>query len=58
MTSQETLNTKVSLNELRFSLVTYTVYSDMRFDIYGLLKTGQGAEHFWTDQSYKQMIGF
>jgi hypothetical protein len=58
MTSQETLNTKVSVNELSFSLVTYTVYSDTRFDSYGLLKTGQGAEYFWTDQLYKQMMGF
>jgi hypothetical protein len=45
MTSLETLYTKVVFNELRFLLVTHMVYSNARFDSYGLLKTGQGAEH-------------
>jgi hypothetical protein len=40
MTSPETLNTKVSVNELIFLLVTYTVYSDARFDSYGILESG------------------
>jgi hypothetical protein len=46
MTSPETLNSKVAVNELNFPLVTHTVYSDAQFDIYGILKSGQGAEHF------------
>jgi hypothetical protein len=46
MTSLETLNTKASVNEVSFPLVTHTVYSDAWFDRYRLLKTGQGAEHF------------
>jgi hypothetical protein len=46
MTSPEALNTKVTINDLSFPLVTHTVYSDARFDSYGLLKTRQNAEHF------------
>jgi hypothetical protein len=46
MTFPETLNTKVSANELNFPLVTHMTYSDARFDIYGILKSGQGAENF------------
>jgi hypothetical protein len=46
MTSPEALNTKVIINELIFLLITHTVYSDAWFDSYGLLKTGQNAEHF------------
>jgi hypothetical protein len=38
VTSPESLNTKVSVNELRFLLTTHTVYSDARFDRYGILK--------------------
>jgi hypothetical protein len=44
MTSIETLNTNVAINELRFPLVTHTVYSDARFESYGILKSEQGAE--------------
>jgi hypothetical protein len=40
------LNTKVAFNELSFPLVTRTAYSDARFDSYGILKSGQGAENF------------
>jgi hypothetical protein len=36
----ETLNTKVAVNELRFSLVTHMVRSDARLDSYGILKLG------------------
>jgi hypothetical protein len=43
MTIPETLNTKFSISELRFLLVTHTVYSDARFDSYGILKSRQGA---------------
>jgi hypothetical protein len=43
MTSPETLNTKVVVDELIFPLVTHTTYSDARFDSYGILKSGQGA---------------
>jgi hypothetical protein len=46
MTFPETLNTKVTINELIFLLVTHTAYSDARFDSYGILKSGQGAENF------------
>jgi hypothetical protein len=46
MTSPETLNTKVSVNELIFPLVTRTVYSDARLESYKILKLGKGAEHF------------
>jgi hypothetical protein len=46
MTSPETLNTKVSTNELTFPLVTHTAYSHARFDSYGILKSGCGAENF------------
>jgi hypothetical protein len=40
MTSPETLNTKVVVAELRFPLVTHMTYSDVRFDGYGILKSG------------------
>jgi hypothetical protein len=46
MNSPEALNTKVTINKLSFLLVTHTVYSNAWFDSYGLLKTGQNAEHF------------
>jgi hypothetical protein len=46
MTFLETLNTKVSVNELSFPLVTHTVYSDARFESYVILKSGRGAENF------------
>jgi hypothetical protein len=46
MTFPETLNTKVAANEFNFPLVTHMAYSDARFDIYGILKSGQGAENF------------
>jgi hypothetical protein len=45
MTSPETLNTKVVVNELSFPLVTHTVYSDAQLESYGILKSGQGVEH-------------
>jgi hypothetical protein len=44
MTSLETLNTKVAINELSFPLVTHMVYFDTRFGSYRLLKSGYGAE--------------
>jgi hypothetical protein len=46
MTSWETLNPKIAVNELRFPLVTYTVYSDTWFDSYRILKLGQRALYF------------
>jgi hypothetical protein len=46
MTYPETLNTKVSVNELSFLLVTHMDYSDARFDRYEILNSGQGAENF------------
>jgi hypothetical protein len=49
MTSAETLNTKVAINELRFPLVTHTVLSDEWVDSYGILNSGQGAELVWID---------
>jgi hypothetical protein len=45
MTSLETLNTKVAISELVFPLVTHTVYYNARFDSYGILKSGRGAEN-------------
>jgi hypothetical protein len=45
MTSPETLNTNVVIDEFSFPLVTHMVYSDAGFDRYRLLKIGQGAEH-------------
>jgi hypothetical protein len=46
MTSTETLNTKVVINELSFPPVTHTDYSDAQFDCYGILKSGRGAKNF------------
>jgi hypothetical protein len=46
MTSPENLNTKVSINELSFLLVIHMVYSDVRFERYGILNSGHGAENF------------
>jgi hypothetical protein len=46
MTSQETLNTKIAVNEIRFPLVTHTVYSNAQFDSYEILKSGRGAGNF------------
>jgi hypothetical protein len=53
MTSPETLNTKFAINELSFLLVTHTVNSDARFDSYGVLNIGQGAELIWIDWTYR-----
>jgi hypothetical protein len=53
MTSPETLNTKVTINELSFPLVTHTVLSNEWFDTYRLLKSDYGAELFWTDWTYR-----
>jgi hypothetical protein len=44
MTSPETLNTKDRFNELSFPLVTHTIYSNVQFESYVILKSGQGAE--------------
>jgi hypothetical protein len=46
MTSPEILNTKVTVNEHRFPLVTHMTISNSRFDSYEILTSGQGAEHF------------
>jgi hypothetical protein len=46
MTFPKTLHTKVADNELSFPLVTHMAYSDARFDNYGILKSGRGAENF------------
>jgi hypothetical protein len=46
MTFLETLNTKVADSELSFPLVSHMAYSDARFDSYGILKSGCGAENF------------
>jgi hypothetical protein len=43
-TFPETLNTKFTINELWFPLVTHMVDSDARFDSYRLLNSGQGDE--------------
>jgi hypothetical protein len=46
LTFPETLNTKVAFSELVFPLVTHMAYSDARFDSYGILNSGRGAENF------------
>jgi hypothetical protein len=46
MTFPETLNTKVSINELGFLLISHMACSDARFDSYEILKSQQGAENF------------
>jgi hypothetical protein len=46
MTSPETLNTKVFVNELIFPVDTHTVYSDAGFDGYEILKSERGGENF------------
>jgi hypothetical protein len=46
MTFPETLNTKVSDSTLSFPRVTHMAFSDARFDSYGILKSGRGAENF------------
>jgi hypothetical protein len=46
MTTPETSYTKDLTNELRFLLVTHAIYSNARFDSYGILKSGPGAEDF------------
>jgi hypothetical protein len=50
------LNTKVAVNELIFPLVTCTVYFDARFDSYGILKSGQGAENFMDRPTNDQVL--
>jgi hypothetical protein len=44
MTFPETLNTKVPINELNFTLVTHMTYFDAQFDSYGILKSRRGVE--------------
>jgi hypothetical protein len=59
MTTLENVNTKFFINELSFSLITHTIHSDTRFDSYGLLKSGQGAEYFvdrWVMQMNDQVL--
>jgi hypothetical protein len=46
MSTLETWNMKLVVNELIFPQVTHTTYFDARFDSYGILKPGQGAEHY------------
>jgi hypothetical protein len=48
MTFPETLHTKNAVNEHSFTSVTRIADSDTRFGHYGFLKTGYGAELFWT----------
>jgi hypothetical protein len=44
MTSLETLDTKNSVNKLRYLLVTYMTYFDTRFGHYRRLKSGYSAD--------------
>jgi hypothetical protein len=46
MTFPETLNTKVADSKLSFPLVSHMAFPDARFDSYGILKSGWGAENF------------
>jgi hypothetical protein len=57
MTSPETLNTKVAINELSFLLVTHMVYSNARFDSYRILKSGPGTENFLDRPANDQVYG-
>jgi hypothetical protein len=52
MTTPETLNMKLYINKLGFRLVTHTAYFNARFDNYGILMSGQGAELMWTEWTY------
>jgi hypothetical protein len=44
MTFPETLHTKNVVTKHSFTSVTHMAYSDTRFDRYGFLKLGYGAE--------------
>jgi hypothetical protein len=48
MTSPKTLYTKNAVNEHSFLFVTHTAYFNTRFGHYEFLKSGYGAELFWT----------
>jgi hypothetical protein len=58
MTFLEILNTKVTVNEVSFSLVTHTAYSDARFDSYVILKSERGAENFLDRLQTGERSGF
>jgi hypothetical protein len=58
MTFPETLNTKVADKELSFPLVTHMVYSDARFGINGILKSGRGVENFLDRLQTGERSGF
>jgi hypothetical protein len=58
MTFPETLNIKVAINELSFLLVSHVAYSDARFDGYGILKSGRGAENFLERLQTGERSGF
>jgi hypothetical protein len=53
MTTLETLNMKIAVSKLSSLLVTHMAYSDARFDSYGILMSGQGAELIWIDWKYR-----
>jgi hypothetical protein len=54
MTYLETLYMKNAVNELSFTPVTHTTYSDTRFCRYSFLKSGYTAELFWTAWTLEQ----
>jgi hypothetical protein len=56
--AMETLNTKVTINELSFQLATHTVYFDSRLDSYGILKSDEVLETFWRDWAAGERSGF
>jgi hypothetical protein len=58
MTSPEILYTKNAINELSFTSVTHTAYSDSRFCRYSLLKSGYSFELFWTAWTLEQNQSF
>jgi hypothetical protein len=58
MTSPETLYTKNAANEHSFLLVTNIAYFETRFGSYGFLKSGYGAELFWTAWTSEQNPSF
>jgi hypothetical protein len=58
MTYLETLYMKDAVNEHSFMPVTHMTYSYTRFCRYGFLKSGYGAELFWTAWTLERNLSF
>jgi hypothetical protein len=46
MTTPESLNSKITINNLTFPMVTHMDYSNAQFGRYVILKSGPDAEYF------------